>query len=234
MTRLCESSASPMKRGRWLGGFVILCSSFLWTMPPGTSVPIAKPSTGTCESFKVVDNDAINVSSASPDGRSMVCIKEDREHDDYRYTSVYLWHNGRVRTLGRYKDLGPGTSVLWSVDSKAFAWNFTYGGASSGWTTAAFDFKSGLLREIDRYASIEFHRRLRHACKEDETDDNSYLVTWIGNHSLVIAVEAHPGGLDCRRPAATDFYEVAIPGGRILKRLQGAEREAAKREFDTR
>jgi len=180
----------------------------------------------------VVDDAAINVSVPSPDGHSMVCIKEDREGNGYNYTSVYLWHSGRLRTLRRYKDLSPGYMVRWSEDSKAFAWSFTYGGASSGWTTAAFDFKSGRLQEVDRSASIEFHRRLRRTCKKDETDDNSYLVLWTDRLNLVIAVEAHPGGLDCRRPVPTDFYEVAIPGGRIIKRLQGAEREAAQHEFD--
>jgi hypothetical protein len=236
MSPLSDSCVSSAKVVRWLGGAGILFSSLVWALPPGPPLPAGKPSKETCESIKVVDEDALDLSVPSPDGLSMVCIKEDRETRDkaYRYTSVYLWRSGHIQTLQRYKDLGPGTSVLWSVDSRAFAWNFTYGGASSGWTMAAFDFKSGRLREIDRYASIEFHRRLRRACKKDETDDNSYLVRWSGKHSLLIALEAHPGGLDCREPTPTDIYEVAIPGGRIIRRLRGAERAAAEHELYTR
>jgi hypothetical protein len=72
---------------------------------------------------------------------------------------------------------------------------------------------------------------LRKACHDDETDSNVYFLKWVDNQSLLIAVEASPGGLDCRRPIPIDYYQVALPAGRIVKRLQGAEREAIKQEF---
>ena len=231
MSRSCESCAVYVRAALWMYGLEILLSCLSWAAPAPTKGRAVNRPALTCATIKVVDEYAIDVSATSPDGLSTVCIKEDRADDEYSYTSVYLWRRGRLQVLMRYKELGPGSTVLWSADSKAFAWNFTYGGASSGWTTAVFDFRSGRLREIDRHASVVFHRRLRHACKEDWTDDNSYLMHWTGNRSLLIAMEAHPGGLDCRRPAATDFYEVAIPAGRVIKRLRGSEMEAAQREF---
>ncbi len=194
----------------------------------------------TCAEIKIVPLGMSNISVASPDGKYTVCVKEDREDKDqlYTYTSVYLSHRGRTRTLGRYKDMTETGGLLWAPDSRAFAWNPTFGGASSGWTTFAFDFKSGRLREIDRITSRDFLRRLRKACKKEDysayADENSYLVKWIGNRSVLIAEEAHPGGLDCRKPSPTDFYQVALLTGRIIKRLQGAEWAAAKKEFNNR
>jgi hypothetical protein len=201
--------------------------------PAGPTPASGKRFPRTCQQIKILPDGMSDLSVTSPDGKYTVCVKEDREDKDelYTYTSVYLSHLGRLRTLGRYKDVTESSVLLWAPDSRAFAWNLTYGGASSGWTTMVFDFRSGSFREIDGIVSKDFHRRLLKACKKDWTDDNSYLLQWIGNRSILIAVEAHPGGLDCRRPVPTDFYQVAVPSGRIIKRLQGAEQEAAKKQF---
>jgi hypothetical protein len=162
----------------------------------------------------------------------VACVKEGSPEDaEDNHTTVYLWRKGHLRVLKRYNDIGSTGALVWAADSSAFAWNFTYGGAVGDWSTVIFNIKTGHFLEIERIASRDFHYRLRKACHNDETDSNVYFLKWVDNQSLLIAVEAHPGGLDCRRPAPTDFYQVALPGGRIVKRLQGAEREAIEKEF---
>ena len=56
----------------------------------------------------------------------------------------------------------------------------------------------------------------------------------VASSSVVIGVEAYPRGLACRFPCPMEFYQMAIPGGHTIKRLQGAEEEAAQSEFDGR
>lgn len=210
---------------------VLLCSSA--SASSGADLPSTKNPQKSCATFKVLDSDSTNVSAISPDGKYTVCVKENYEDKDgaYTYTSVYLSRNGHTRRLGRYKDMTSTGNLLWAPDSSAFAWNFTYGGASSGWTTIIFDLKASRFFITERTASRDFHRRLLKACKEDETDDNVYLLKWVDARSILIAVEAHPGGLDCRDPAPTEFYQVAAPSGRILKYLQGAEKDAVERDY---
>jgi hypothetical protein len=198
----------------------------------GTCRSAARHSPQTCGLIKVRDSDATNVSVASPDGKYVACVKEGSPEDaEDNHTTVYLWRKGHLRVLKRYNDIGSTGALVWAADSSAFAWNFTYGGAVGDWSTVIFNIKNGHFLEIERIASRDFHYRLRKACHNDETDSNVYFLKWVDNQSLLIAVEAHPGGLDCRRPAPTDFYQVALPGGRIVKRLQGAEREAIEKEF---
>ena len=194
-----------------------------------------KPFPKSCADIKKVPIGMSDISVVSPDGKYTVCVKEDREDKEqlYTYTSVYLTHQGRTRTLGRYKDMTETSDLIWAPDSNAFAWNFTYGGACCGWTTWAFDLRSGRFLVIERKATRDYHRRLRQACKKDEADDNVFLLKWIDNRSLLISVEAHPVAGDCRVPSPTDFYQVGLPSGRIVKYFQGTEREEVVKEFES-
>lgn len=198
----------------------------------GPAVHAAGDSPRTCDQVKVRGSDATDWSVASPDGKYVVCVKEGSPTDvEDDHTTVYLWRKGHLRVLKRYNDIGRTGALVWAADSSAFAWNFTFGGAVSGWSTVVFNIKTGHFLEIERMASRDFHYRLRKACHKDDTDSNVYFLKWVNNQSLLIALEADPGGLDCRRPVPTDFYQVTLPAGDIVKRLQGAEREAFKKEF---
>jgi hypothetical protein len=200
------------------------------------SIPRGTPFPRTCADIKKVSIGMSDFSVVSPDGKRIVCVKEDREDKDqlYTYTSVYLSDKSRMLTLGRFKDMTETGDLRWAPDSRAFAWNFTYGGACCGWTTWVFDFRSGHFVAIERMATRDYHRRLRQACKKDDADDNVYLMKWVDKSSLLLVVEAHPISGDCRRPSPTDFYQVALPSGRIIKRLQGTERAAVEKEWNDR
>lgn len=217
----------------WLVGWsMVLLASTTAMALSGFAAHAARNSSLTCAQIEVRDSDATNVSVASPDGKYVVCVKEGSPRNlEDDHTTVYLWQKGHLRALKRHNDIGSTGALVWAADSSAFAWNFTFGGAVSGWSTVIFNIKTGHFLEIERMASRDFHYRLRKACHNDETDSNVYFLKWVDKQSLLIAVEAHPGGLDCRRPIPTDIYQVALPAGRIVKRLQGAEREAIKKEF---
>lgn len=186
----------------------------------------------SCAQIEVIDEEATDVSATSPNGKYTVCVKEDREDNDgKRYTSVYLSKAGHSRRIKRYKDIGA-TSVLdWASDSSAFVWNWTAGGSVGEWNTELFDMKSGRFLPVDKSVVKDFHDRMFQACRGDAVDINEFFLKWAGHNSLLIAIQASHGGQDCRRPHPTDVYQVVIPSGRIIKRLQGTEREAISKEF---
>jgi hypothetical protein len=217
----------------WIVAWVmVLLASTTAMALSGPAAHAARHSPEICDLIKVRDSNATNVSVASPDGKYVVCVKEGSPEDvEDNHTTVYLWRKGYLRVLKRYNDIGSAGAFVWTADSSAFAWNFTYGGEVGYWSTVIFNIKNGHFLEIERMASRDFHYRLRKACHDDETDSNVYFLKWVDNQSLLIAVEAFPGGLDCRRPIPIDYYQVALPVGRIVKHLQGAEREAIKKEF---
>ena len=198
----------------------------------GPAAHAAGHSLRTCDQIKVRDSDATDVSLASPDGKYVVCVKEGSPTDvEDDHTTVYLWRKGYLRVLKRYNDIGSTGALVWAADSSAFVWNFTYGGAVGDWSTVIFNLKTGHFLEIGRMASRDFHYRLRKACHDDEGNSNVFFLKWVDNQSLLIAVQASSGAMDCRRPIPTDVYQVALPAGRIVKRLRGAEREAIKKKF---
>ena len=185
-----------------------------------------------CTRIKVTDKEATDRSATSPNGNYAVCVKED--HDDghgKRYTRVYLSRGGYTRRLRSYKEIG-GTSVLeWAPDSSAFVWNWTAGGAAGPWNAELFNMKSGRFLPVDRSVVRDFLNRIRLACGNGEVDTNVFFLRWVGSENALFAIQARQGGEDCRRPHPTDVYQVALPTGHVVKRLQGAEREAISREF---
>jgi hypothetical protein len=185
-----------------------------------------------CSEIKVIDQDATNMAVASPDGKNTVCVKEDRgTRDEFTYTSIYWSHHQSSILVRRLKDIGSSVRVFWSPDSTAFALEWTFGGASSGWSVDVFQLKSRRFLSIDRAATRDFHRRLLRVCGSDETDDNVFFRKWVNATAIILAVEAHPGGLDCRSPAPTEFYEVAVPSGRIIRYFQGNEHDSLLKQF---
>ncbi len=57
-----------------------------------------KPFPKTCAEIKKVPIGMSDILVVSPDGKYIVCVKEDREDKEqlYTYTSVYLTHRGRT------------------------------------------------------------------------------------------------------------------------------------------
>lgn len=185
-----------------------------------------------CTHIEVMDEDAANVSATSPDGKFTVCIKEDRDDSQgRRYTNVYLSNGRRSWRIKRYKEIGSTGALEWSSDSSVFAWNWTSGGAVGAWNVDFFDVRSGHFRPVDKPMTRDFFDRFRRACRSTDTDVNEFFLKWVDNKSALMAIEASPGGLDCRLPHPTDVYLVSVPSGQIIRRLHGTERKTIGNEF---
>jgi hypothetical protein len=214
-----------------LAGLLLLSGGTIQTTSHSQSPPTSRPA--GCARIEVMDEDAIDVSSVSPDGTYTVCIKEDREdRAGNRTTDVYLSRGGNTQRITSHKEIGGTRAFAWAPDSSAFGWNWTSGGASGTYYIDLFDMKSRRFLPVDKSAVADFLNRMRLACGDAKVDTNRFLLKWIDSQNILTAIETRVGGEDCRQPAPTDVYQVALPSGRIIKRLQGAEREAISREFD--
>jgi hypothetical protein len=221
-----------LRRGKvagMLAALFLLSGGTIQTKSNSQSVA-SKPA--GCARIEVLDEDATDRSATSPNGKYTVCVKEDRDdRHGRRYTDVYLSRDGYTRRIRSYKEIGGTRALKWAPDSSAFGWNWTSGGAVGPWNTELFDMKSGRFLPMDRRAVRDFLNRMRLACGNGEVDTNQFFLKWVGSDNVLIAIQARQGGEDCRQPHPTDVYQVALPSGRVVKRLQGAEREAISREF---
>lgn len=142
--------------------------------------------------------------------------------------SIYLNpNNGKfsvqreARTIFTFTvdDLSSNAEILWSPDDKAFALNYSNGGAIGGFRVRVFLLNGDTVTDVSQAIQPAVDAfKARHFCKT--RGNNVTALKWLHDSShIVLLTEVYSTG-DCGRDLGhAEGYIVAVPGGRIERHL---------------
>jgi hypothetical protein len=126
----------------------------------------------------------------------------------------------------RVPDLSSNANILWAPDRRAFAFNYSDGGAIGGFHVLVFlidgekviDVSKAIRPAVDAF-------KARHFCKSRGNNVTAYK--WLPDSShLVLMTEVYPTG-DCGPDLGhAEGYVIAIPEGKIERHMTLAELKA--------
>lgn len=115
-------------------------------------------------------------------------------------------------------DLSSNAEVVWSPDGRAFAFNYSDGGAIGGFHVRVFLVNGDTVK--DASAAIEpavNGFKSRHSCKT--RGNNVTALKWLDDSRLMLMTEVYPTG-DCGQDLGhAEAYIVAVPSGKIEQHL---------------
>jgi hypothetical protein len=194
--------------------------------------PSAALAIKACQQIKALTYVTTDYFVLSPDGASIVCVKEDREDENYTYTSVYVSRGAQLNRVRVYGDIGPSgaNSIAWSPDSRRFTFTYTTTGAVGQFRIDVFNARTLRSRPVSLPVRRLAIRGTK--CRLDPYDVNAYIVKWLNPGSAVVYTDMHPLTTDCRKDLdKTGTYAIAIPSGRVLKQYQGEDHDKLEKEF---
>jgi hypothetical protein len=117
------------------------------------------------------------------------------------------------------QDYSCDAAVLWAPDAKAFALNYSDGGAVGGFHVMVFAIQGDKITDISKAIKPAVdHFKVRHFCKT--RGNNVRAFKWIRDSSrLILMADVYPTG-DCGPDLGhTEGYVISIPDGKIVKHL---------------
>jgi hypothetical protein len=109
--------------------------------------------------------------------------------------------------------------VLWSPDSRRFAFNVSDGGIVGSWLTGAYSLsESGGVSKIKIENEITKLANALPQCEEQE-DANIGIVSWLaGGEELLLVAEVPPHS-SCRNMGALQGFRVSVATGKIIEQI---------------
>ncbi|MBX7198746.1 MAG: hypothetical protein K1X51_05170 [Rhodospirillaceae bacterium] len=164
--------------------------------------------------------DHLTVIAPSPDGRSRLVIRAERQ-------SYVLRVEGRIGSLKVPLAYGPNTEVLWSPDSMAFLITENDGGLMGSYLLTVVGQVNGHLtvRHLSKLVATKFGHPVR--CFEPESP-NVVGLTWLGSSRELVAVAEIVPHSNCDSMGTFTAYSVDPWRSRVLNTFTQAE---AKERF---
>lgn len=181
-----------------------------WHVPAGNGV-FAAAARNLC---KTSPPEVADAAVWSPDRRQKIVLRVTADGDTATFA---IDGDGRETPIDTAA--WPCPEVAWAADSTLFFINYSEGGAVGTYGVAAYRIGAGKTEKIDIASAVrrDFGRRYP-KCFSPETPNVAGVAWSASGTRVMVAAEVLPHA-NCDNMGTFNLYEVAVPEGRIVRRI---------------